>query len=282
MNIINVEEHSSVLWHLKKLNVKNCMFYHFDAHIDIAHIENSITNRICSSQSLEELKMFEEEVWYKNKGSKGYHCGNFLYLAISMGIISTFVWIIPNEEKRSAIDIFKKVVTKIGGVKEREFADINYNNKIISVKLYGINIKVVTLKELSKLKPCENTVVDIDIDFMFNLFNKLNWIDPKQFIKSIRPMLDSAENIFICKSVISGHTPKIYEFFAEYILDLINKRDSNVYEKKRLAIENMIFLNNFKNIQSIETDSISKILLTLNSFNKPLFSSISNDSATRL
>lgn len=281
MNIITVEEHSSVLWHLKKLNIKNCVFYHFDAHIDIAHMEYNIANKICSSQSAEELKMFEEEVWYRHRGKQGYHCGNFLYLAISMGMISTFVWVMPNEYNRSYVDVFKSIVTKIGGVGEKDFANISYNNKGISATLYGVDIKVVTLKELSELKLSENTVVDIDIDYMFNIFNKLNWISPEQFVGSISPILDSADNVFICKSVISGHTPKTYKFFCEYIADLVNKRECSIYKNRRCEIENKIVINDFKDIYSIETNSINKILLTLNSFNKPSYSNIANDSATR-
>jgi tetratricopeptide (TPR) repeat protein len=274
MNIITVEEHNHILKHLVRLDIKECTLYHFDAHIDVAFIENKIIDEITKINNFEDLGSYEEEVWYKNTGKKGYHCGNFLYLAIKMNIISRFIWIMPNGDLRGCHGIFRYLVTKLGGINETEFLNIKYSKDEISAVLYGIEFKVITIESLSRSVIYENNVIDIDIDYLFNLSNKINWISPKVFISSIKDALKKSDIVFICKSIISGHTPKGYEFFTEYIINLINNKDSNVQDQIFDDLQFEIGKRNIDNMYFLEKDSVNKALLLINSINKPKYSEI--------
>ncbi|MCK4259270.1 MAG: UPF0489 family protein [Halanaerobiales bacterium] len=265
MQIVCMEEHSSGLWNLAKYNVKDATFIHFDAHLDIAYIGQGIIEKIEEAQTPEELRELEEILWYQpSKGFLGFHCGNFLYPAIKKGMIKHFVWVMSNE-KRSHVSVFKKIITTLGGVTEEDYFSLTVNDGIIRGKLFGIDFTVLTLNELAKLSFEEEVIIDIDIDYFFDLNSKLPWIELEDFVQRIEPLLNWTELVMICNSVQSGHVPATFSFYTNYLLGLIKGEDVKKHQQEKAKIEEIIRNNSVGSFAYLEKDLKSRSLLMLNS-----------------
>lgn len=267
-NIIRIGEHHEALKILYEREINRSIFFHLDFHIDIAYVNDREYEHIINElQCGKEVIEISEEIWYENKKKNGLHCGNFIYFAIKLGMIKYFIWVMPDEE-RSYEDVFYHVIQEVGGIAYKDVTNFKRSKDYIAGEIFSVNFIVTTLSKVETVLNMfinENVVLDIDIDILFNVYNKLPYLDTKIFYQSVYNIYKRAELIIICDSVKSGHTPAKYSYIKDYLYELMKNGEWLEYEKIEKSYWQAIHEKQVNTALDLADSELEKALLIVNS-----------------
>lgn len=272
-DIIRIDEHHEALKIFYEKEIVDAVIFHVDFHIDIGYVEDEkCLNDYECLKTCNSIYEISELPWHMNIDKEGLHCGNYIYYAMKYGMISKYIWIMPDEE-RPFYEVASRVLQELGGISEEEYKNIKVGNGFIQGKIYGVDFLITTLNNLERIFPLisldgKQVVLDIDIDVMFNIFNKLPYLCTEELIKKIDSIYDKAELIIICDSVESGHTPSAYKFIGDFIYDYFYENDVTSHRKKEKELLQRINNKEIDTALSLISNNEEQALLIVNSLIK--------------
>jgi hypothetical protein len=207
--IVTMEEHHEAYFAWKQAGVRGAWCWHVDAHLDVGRdgLSPAVLERLAACRSLEEAQ---------SRGLcgnayvpwGGLHCGNYLYPAISEGIVTRLTWVLPPYLPQGKL---------LGWAQEHldgwldltveERAGLADKGGYLEGTLLGIPLQVGTWGSLPA--PTEPVLLDIDVDFYLTQQGEA-WAQPAEF-----PLPESALTT-LAFSVVGGYTPTAQRALAEF------------------------------------------------------------------
>ena len=223
-----IEDHHEALRIWREEGFKNLSLVHVDAHIDFGfQLAKPLTRVLNEARSLKELKRNLEYTLafrhYENDFDKQTNIGNYIYPAMSEGIVKDFYWVVPGGIKEFKVSL-KFIKGMISGLSGNRAARSTLKDGIISTQLLGRKFVICILEKLPVLK--QRILLDIDTDFMVvdSLLNANNtakigkrkpWILPQDLVRALKQRIKKPQVITIAYSVNGGYTPMRYKVLGD-------------------------------------------------------------------
>ena len=210
-----MEEHHEALFFWKQLGVRSAWCWHVDAHLDIGR-EGLSAKRL---EALVDCTSSEQTQQQGLLGScylpwGGLHCGNYLYPAISEGIVSRLTWVIPPHlPTGELLEWTRKHLDGWFEMSLEEWASFRLEDGVVKGDALGIPMEVGPWEKLSA--PDEPVLVDIDIDY-FLTENGEVWWDSQEMASALKTWPTLATTV--AYSVKGGYTPTEHRTLADPFL----------------------------------------------------------------
>ncbi len=219
-NIYKIENHDEALKIWRRKEIQNAVVIHVDSHIDFTD---------------------PDECFYIT-------IANYLNYAYDEGIISSLIWVIPDESfSDSSImdDIVKEISSFFRFTKKNKH---KFCFELIENKDFIMYITTLFNLDLEKIKVDRRALLlDIDCDYYMNpkiqytysyCFPDNCWMKRDIFCKAIYDIYKESKVITISRSVVGGYTPLLFCYLDAQIDDMLTK-GVNSYSQIEKAIEIM-------------------------------------------
>lgn len=235
-----MEPHNEAYFRWRERGVKDHILVHFDTHIDFGPAVLRKPTDILNAGTLAEVEKMIRETkrWQKFEmpEAERIHIGNFLYPAITDGIVRLFCWVVPDvffhdSGKRR---LLKKTLSNLQKRKFLEDIRGSLNDEHLTATLCGKEFIVTSLAKLPCFK--EKVLLDVDTDFFISnsvwglrrgyYIPKLRrpWIWPEELMEKLGRMGLQTEIATIAFSVEGGFTPLWCRHLGEEMADLLGDR----------------------------------------------------------
>lgn len=211
-----MEEHHEAYFFWKSLGIQKAWCWHVDAHLDIGR-EGLAPKRLerlagCrSSQEASDLGILGN--CYLPWG--GLHCGNYLYPAITEGIVGRLTWVIPPYlPTGELLEWSRKHLDGWFELSLEEWAGFRLEDGVVRGHALGILMEVGTWESLTP--PSEPVLLDIDIDYFLTDQGEI-WWESQEFAESVKDWPTLATTL--AYSVKGGYTPTEHRRLARPFLD---------------------------------------------------------------
>ncbi len=269
-NVHLLSDHDEALYVWQRLNIKNRLLLHFDAHIDFEWIADKDPIKILEQASLSEaFQIFKHSHgWrFSDSANNFLHLGNYLYQALRDGMIRQWYWIVPDsiwENSKSRNQIWRDLLNYY----RYRTGPMTYPQKIknaFSASFFNVPFLVTSFKYLPEIQ--ESVLLNIDVDYLTtqrlaripsasNLRRQLPWIWPEEFFTRLQQAGISSEVITLSNSVRGGFTPIQFKFFGETLCRLFSEcsagleysllQKAYLYYAKQEDAEALAILNSFQ------------------------------------
>jgi len=205
MKPLFMEEHHEAYFAWKREGFRDAWCWHVDAHLDIGKTGLGRARL----EALEPCRTSEEARQAGLMGNSylpwgGLHCGNYLYPAITEGIVSKLSWVIPPDLPEGSLltwgrghlnDWFELSLAEFDSLQVGE-------SGALAGTLLGIPFEMGTLEQLGV--PEQPVLLDVDLDYFLTEEGEA-WQDSAEFLEHI----SSLESLFttVAFSVVGGFTP---------------------------------------------------------------------------
>lgn len=211
-----MEEHHEAYFLWKALGIRGAWCWHFDAHLDIGR-EGLGTSRLQTLVGCQSSQQAAEQGALGNCYLPwgGLHCGNYLYPAISEGIVGRLTWVIPPYLPQG--DLLKWTRAHLDGWFELSLSDhasLRLEDGRVVGEVLGIPVEVGTWEKLTP--PDEPVLVDVDIDYFLTDDGRV-WCEPDEIAAAVKGWNSLATTV--AYSVKGGYTPTSERRLADPFLE---------------------------------------------------------------
>lgn len=169
MKVFLKDDHDEALKIWRQLNIRNTDLVHIDAHIDFeVHLAQNPVEALMQAQNIKDLKKNLEYTLcflkYEKTLDKQTDIGNYIYPAITEGIVQDFWWVVPGSA--ASLDKNKNILTNIfkNSFNSKNVELIREGKGMFLCRAMNRNFRVCTLDMLPEFK--QPVLLDIDVDFM--------------------------------------------------------------------------------------------------------------------
>jgi len=207
-----MEEHLQAYFAWRAEGIQNAWCWHVDAHLDIGKTGLG-PDRLSALSACADFEAAESADLLGNSYLPwgGLHCGNYLYPAISEGIVGRLTWVIPPDLPEGPLLTWAQGhINDWFDLSLSEFASLKLDGNRVVGTLLGIPFEMGTLESLDL--PQEPVLLDIDIDYFLKEDGSV-WQDSRRFAEAIAPI----PRLFttVAYSVKGGFTPDWERRLAE-------------------------------------------------------------------
>lgn len=231
-NVYLVENHSSagMVWY--RSGQRGLTVVHLDAHDDCRYVA---PEKIDQFRRLRQARQWDEIFRLSDLNYVSgfevrpedaiFDLGNFVYPTIADGIVSRFIWVVPDLaiDDRQRVRLKRHLAAALQ-IDEPEFTD--HADGSFSFPLLGGMMVVTTLNALPAQPP--GTILDLDVDFFAfahaltdtHLKQKLQW-SPETVCGRLAATVPEPALITISASVYGGYLPLTFRFLADACFDTL-------------------------------------------------------------
>ncbi|MBI2265757.1 MAG: tetratricopeptide repeat protein, partial [Armatimonadetes bacterium] len=211
-----MEDHSEALKIWADHGIRGSLVIHVDAHPDFS--EEGLDEQVLDkAQSLSPSPILWESLQADLKGAWfGIHCGNYLAVAMKMGMIARCVWVLP---KGLFPDFsFQAVLSQLSLWVDVPLEDLNrfaLKEGRWEGSLWGIPLILCDSEHLPEISA--PYLLDIDVDYFIGEDSRI-WTPPSEVLSRLCGN-KGPEILTIAYSVSGGYTPLEHRFIGDLLLE---------------------------------------------------------------
>jgi tetratricopeptide (TPR) repeat protein len=231
-NVHLFEDHDRAYDIWKAAGARDRVLVHFDGHLDFDWVPEHSARELLAARSADELDSLLATVAAWHFDTRPFRqrisIANFLYPAITEGIIRRFIWVMPDPfwaTERSRCAIRRGLRHRIRR-RARDAAPLRVLHDGAHFSLLGCPVTVCTLSHLPAMD--EPVLLDIDIDYLLTSeptgpppYFKTDpiepWLWPSTFFERLRCTHLTTDLVTVACSVNDGYTPLQYKYFGELL-----------------------------------------------------------------
>lgn len=214
---VPMEEHHEAYFLWKRLGIRDAWCWHFDAHLDIGREGLSSARMAVLADCRSSAEAAERGVLgncYLPWG--GLHCGNYLYPAITEGLVGRLTWVIPPYLPTG--DLLRWARSHLDGWFELSLADyasLQAEEGRVFGHALGIPIEVGTWEALTRPDREQPVLIDVDIDYFLTNEGDV-WCEPQDIAREVTGWTSLSTTV--AYSVKGGYTPTEHRRLADPFL----------------------------------------------------------------
>ena len=230
--IFSIEDHDAAYDVWKAEGVRGRILVHVDGHLDFAWMAGRSASDLLAARSSAELDQLlaQVKVWSLDERPlrQRITIANFVYPAISDGLVSEFVWVMPDpfwNSARARRSVRRGLKKKLGG-RSHDVSPLRVSPSGVTFTVMGRRVTVCTLATLPRFT--EPVLLDIDVDYLltrtpvgrppyFQAQPSTPWLWPSGFVERLRAAGLRTDLVTIASSVEGGFTPLRYKYFGDLL-----------------------------------------------------------------
>ena len=235
MEVLIVEEHSSVvpIWWDRQVRERTLVY--LDAHLDLQYVNPERLESLEQCTTAESVQRLEKPHHLLPDQHFSYSLKDFLYPAKRLGLINRLIWVAPPHVETGYSQKAFDQLEQTEGVLFEELASARrVNGGWIEVRLLGLDIIICNYQQLEMLSLPVDCLIDIDIDYFVTVPGDDAWINPRNVFEVLNKLFLKTELVTLSRSVSSGFMPLRYRFFADYLAALWENRHQDAAHYERL------------------------------------------------
>lgn len=219
------ENHSSALIAWRQAGVSNRVLVHLDGHSDLDWLPDETVGRIAAADPAN-LRFLEHHPYAMDGDTmRKFGIWNFVYPAARLGIVRTFVWVVPDGTLtdaaagwRLAREVLSEKLERVGLA---EAAGLRVEGGVVVGEILGIPLMVCELADLPDIG--EPVLLDIDLDY-FTTSSATTmhvttepWITPDEVLATLRDKGVTTDVVTLSLSTIGGYLPPENRWIGTYL-----------------------------------------------------------------
>lgn len=240
--VVMMENHDQAYHAWKRAGFQNRILVHIDPHFDFGFINEKNPQKYLSKPDLyhveETLKKWAGRNYDLFFSTKTITIGNFIYPAISEGIVRELYWVVPDAMWNDPIErkgLYRMLVVTFQKAFPDRVGEIHESEQRMRSTFDGVPTFIGPLASL----PCFAEPVLLDIDTDFFIINRLSrgypyfnpedfepWTTPADLFERLRNKKLQSDFITIAYSVEGGFTPLEYKYLGDELKNLLQNTSS--------------------------------------------------------